>query len=127
MKNESLDLLYGSGNLYRDLGYPDADIRQLKGSLATEIIKVLDREQMTVRQAQDCTGIAAADFSRIRNADLQRFTIDRLMGIVNKLGSRVVVTVKAKPVPRLFPAKRSATLIAAEPRVARYGQRKAKT
>jgi predicted XRE-type DNA-binding protein len=34
------------------------------------------------------------DFSRIRNADLNRFTIDRLMLIVNRLGSRIEVAVK---------------------------------
>lgn len=40
--------------------------------------------------------IAAADFSRIRNADLGRFTVDRLMSIINRLGSRVEVAVKIK-------------------------------
>jgi predicted XRE-type DNA-binding protein len=49
-----------------------------------------------VRQAQGRTGIAAADFSRIRNADLGRFTIDRLMSIINRLGSRVEVKVKVR-------------------------------
>ena len=41
-------------------------------------------------------GIAAADFSRIRNADLGRFTLDRLMLIVNRLGSRVEVKIKVR-------------------------------
>src|SRR5262245_10159098 len=43
---------------------------------------------------QALTGIVAADFSRIRNADLSRFTIDRLMMIVNGLGFRIDVAVK---------------------------------
>jgi hypothetical protein len=38
--------------------------------MAAEIIKALDREQLTVRAAHSRTSIAAADFSRIRNADL---------------------------------------------------------
>jgi hypothetical protein len=59
--------------------------------LAAEIIKVLDREQLTVRAAHSRTGVAAADFSRIRNADLDRFTVDRLMSIINRLGSRVEI------------------------------------
>jgi predicted XRE-type DNA-binding protein len=49
-----------------------------------------------MRKAQVRTGIAAADFSRIRNADLSRFTVDRLMTIINRLGSRVEVSVKVK-------------------------------
>ncbi len=44
--------------------------------------------------AQARTKIAAADFSRIRNADLGRFTVDRLMSIVNRLGLRVDVKVR---------------------------------
>ena len=42
------------------------------------------------------TGIAAADFSRIRNADLDRFTVDRLMAILNRLGSRIEVKVRVR-------------------------------
>jgi hypothetical protein len=55
--------------------------------LATEIIKAVDRERLSVRAAHGRTGIAAADFSRLRNADLGRFTVDRLMSILNRLGS----------------------------------------
>jgi hypothetical protein len=42
------------------------------------------------------TGIAAADSSRIRNADLGRFTIDRLMGILNRLGARIEVSLTVR-------------------------------
>jgi len=100
MKNESLRLIRGSGNVYRDLGHDGADVKQLKALLAAEIIKSLDREGLTVRAAHSRTGIAAADFSRIRNADLARFTVDRLVGIINRLGSRVDVKVKVKAASR---------------------------
>ena len=70
--------------------------RRFKALLAAEIIKTLDRESLSVRRAQARTGIAAADFSRIRSADLGRFTLDRLVGIINRLGSRVEVNVKVK-------------------------------
>jgi len=49
-----------------------------------------------VRAAHARTGIAAADFSRIRNADLGRFTLDRLVSILNRLGARVEVRVKVR-------------------------------
>ncbi len=39
------------------------------------------------------TGIAAADFSRIRNADLGRFTVDRLMTTLNRLARHVEINV----------------------------------
>jgi predicted XRE-type DNA-binding protein len=96
MKGQQLDVVHGSGNVFHDLGHSNADVAQFKATLATEIIKVLDRAGLSVRAAQARTGIAAADFSRIRNADLGRFTVDRLMSIINRLGSRVEVKVKIR-------------------------------
>ena len=100
MKDKRLEVVRGSGNVYRDLGHENADAKQLKALLAAEILKVLDRDRLSVRQAEARTGFAAADFSRIRNADLGRFTLDRLMSILNRLGSRVEVKLKVKPASR---------------------------
>jgi predicted XRE-type DNA-binding protein len=96
MKREKLEVVRGSGNLFHDLGLANADTLQFKAILAAEIIKALDRDGLSVRGAHSRTGIAAADFSRIRNADLGRFTIDRLMSIINRLGSRVEVKVTVR-------------------------------
>ena len=96
MKSEKLEVLRGSGNVFRDLGHKNADVEQFKAILAAEIIKALDRDSLSVRAAHDRTGIAAADFSRIRNADLGRFTLDRLMSILNRLGARVEVKVRVR-------------------------------
>ena len=101
MKSEPMEVIRGSGNVYRDLGDPDADAKQFKALLAAEIIKVLDRDGLTVRAAQQRSGVPAADFSRIRNANLDRFTLDRLMGIINRLGSDVEVKLKVKPAARM--------------------------
>jgi len=90
------DIIRGSGNVYRDFNLPDADVRQFKAILAAKIIKTLDKKGLSVRKAQSLTGVPAADFSRIRTADLERFTSDRLMMILNKLGSRVEVSVRVK-------------------------------
>src|SRR5205807_7958812 len=94
LKKEEFEVIRGSGNAFRDLGKENADIEQFKAILAAEIIKALDRDGLSVRKAHSLTGIAAADFSRVRNADLGRFTVDRLMRIINRLGSRVDVAVK---------------------------------
>lgn len=96
MKSEKLELVRGSGNAFHDLGHPNADAEQFKAILAAEIIKTLDREHLTVRAAQSRTGIAAADFSRIRKADLGRFTVDRLMSIINRLGCRIEVRIRVR-------------------------------
>ena len=96
---ERIKVIHGSGNVFRDFGYANADLEQLKALLAAEIIKILDREGLTVRAAAELTGTAAADFSRIRKVDLDRFTADRLMTIINRLGGRVQVSVKVKRAP----------------------------
>jgi len=97
MKDEPMELIHGTDNVYRDLGFPDADVRLAKALLASQIIKTLNREKLTVRAAHTRTGIAAADFSRIRQADLGRFTLDRLMTILNRLGSQVELKIKVRP------------------------------
>jgi predicted XRE-type DNA-binding protein len=97
MKSEKLDVVRGSGNAFRDLGLKNPDAEQFKAVLAAEIVKALDRKGLTVRAAQAETGIAAADFSRIRNADLRRFTVDRLMTIINRLGARIEVRIRVRP------------------------------
>ena len=86
----------GSGHVYRDVHVPDADIRQLKAILAAAIMKTLDKKELSVRKTQCLTDVPAGDVSRIRNADLERFTSDRMMMILNKLGSRVEVSVRVK-------------------------------
>ncbi len=73
------ELVVGTGNVFRDLGDPDAELKQAKAALAAEIISALNDSGFTVRKAGEATGFAAADFSRVRNANLGRFTIDRLM------------------------------------------------
>jgi predicted XRE-type DNA-binding protein len=93
MKKEQLELVRGSGNIYRDFDVPDADVRQLKAILAAEIIKTLDKKGISVRKAQILTGIDAGDFSRVRNADFRRISVERLMTMINGLGSRVEVAV----------------------------------
>lgn len=78
-----------------------ADVQLLKIALAAEIRRMLSEERLSVREAQARTGIAAADFSRIRSStDLRRFTIDRLMAIINRLGSRVDVNVRLRQYER---------------------------
>ncbi len=86
----------GSGNIYRDFDVPDADVRQLKAILAAEIIKTLDKKGLSVRKAQSLTGIDAGYFSRVREADFRRISVERLVAMLNGLGMRVEVAVKLK-------------------------------
>ena len=91
-----IQIVRGRGDVFRDLGRPNADVEQIKAILAAQIIIALDARKLTVRAARELTGFAAADFSRIRRVKLDRFTIDRLVAILNKLDRRVNVSVSVR-------------------------------
>lgn len=95
--SDDLELVRGSGNVFRDLGHADHALKQARAILAAKIIGVLDKRKLGVRAAQKATGVAAAEFSRIRNAKLERFTIDRMITILGKLDQEVEVSVKVRP------------------------------
>jgi predicted XRE-type DNA-binding protein len=97
-ETDDLELIHGSGNVSRDFGYPDADIRQAKGIIAARIIGALEDRKLSTRKAAELTGFAAADFSRVRNADYGRFTLDRLIRMLGSLDQNleVQVTVEAR-------------------------------
>ena len=97
MNDDDFELVQGSGNVFRDFGHPDAELEQLRALLAARIIKALDEQKLTVRRAEALTGFAAADFSRVRRANLRRFTVDRLMTMLGRLGQEVEVTITDRP------------------------------
>ena len=95
--DDDFEMVYGSGNVFRDFGRADADVQQTKALLAARIIGVLDDEGLSTRKAEGRTGVSHADFTRIRNVQLDRFTIDRLMTVLNKLGQHVDVQIDVQP------------------------------
>jgi predicted XRE-type DNA-binding protein len=97
MSKDDFELVRGSGNVFRDLGHPDADILQAKAILSARITGVLDDRRISVRRAQELTGFAAADFSRVRQAKLQRFTLERLISMLVKLNEDVEVSIDVRP------------------------------
>ncbi len=90
-----IDLVRGSGDVVVDLGFSDAPIMRLKSRVAAQIQRTLDKRRLSVRAAAKEAGATAADLSRIRNAELDRFTLDRLVRIAERLGCRVEIRVSA--------------------------------
>lgn len=97
MSKDEFELIRGSGNVFRDFDDPDADVKQAKAILAARIIGILDDRKHSVRTVAGMTGFAAADFSRIRNADLGRFTLDRLIRMLGALDDSIEVTIQLAP------------------------------
>jgi len=72
-------------------------VAPVKALLARRIVGALDRQGLTVREAESRTGHAAADFSRLRNGQLDRFSIERLLEMASRLGEQLTLTVRAVP------------------------------
>ncbi len=99
MNERDFEAVQGSGNVFRDFNDPHADLKQAKAVLAARIIVVLDKRPLTLRKAAGLTGFSAADFSRVRNADLGRFTLDRLIKMLAALDGSIRVTVHVASEP----------------------------
>lgn len=97
MSKEDLELVRGSGNVYRDFGRPNAGLEQARAITAAKIIRILDERKLSTRDAEKLTGVAHSEFSRIRNTQLRRFTLDRLIAILGKLDEDVEVNVTFTP------------------------------
>ena len=95
--SDELELVRGSDNPFRDVGLPDADARLMKADLAAAIMHVLRERRISGAEAARLAGVQEADISRIRNADLNRFTIDRLVKILNRLDRQLEVSVTMRP------------------------------
>jgi predicted XRE-type DNA-binding protein len=93
--SEELEVVRGSGNVFADFGDADADTKLLKAQMATEIITALDKQGLTVRAGATKAGVDPADIQRIRNGDLSRFTLDRLIRVAYRLGRKVEMKVSA--------------------------------
>lgn len=97
MKDDDMKLARGSGNVYRDFDRPNAGLEQARAVTAAKIIAILDARKLSTRDAEKLTGVSHAEFSRIRNTRLRRFTLDRMIAILGKLDEDVEVNVTFRP------------------------------
>lgn len=97
MTTDDMELIHGSGNVFRDFGHPNAGLEQARALVAAKIIGVLDDRQLSTREAEKLTGVPHSEFSRIRNTQLRRFTLDRMITILGKLDEEIEVSVTFRP------------------------------
>ncbi len=93
MRKERLEVVRGSDNPFRDAGLPNPELENARATLAAEIIGILNQQNLSKRKAASITGIDPADVTRIRNADLKGFSMDRMIKILATFNHRVEVRV----------------------------------
>ncbi len=86
----------GSGNVFADLGFQDAEERLLKAKLATKIAQLIDRKGWTQAETAERTALDQPKVSRLLRGQLSGFSADRLFAVLNRLGHSVEVRISAK-------------------------------
>lgn len=90
----------GTGNVFADLDYADAEERQTKLRLAYAINEVIERQRMTQAAAANKLGINQPKVSALANYKLDGFSVERLMTFLTALDHDVEIVIKRKPKSR---------------------------
>lgn len=80
-----------SGNVFADLGLPEAEDRLLKAQLALRIQQLIEQKGMTQAEIAPLLGLDQPKVSNLLRGRLAGFSVERLFSILNKLGHNVEV------------------------------------
>ena len=98
-------VMMSSGNVFADIGLPDAEERLAKAQLAHKISEIIQKRHLSQAEAARILGTEQPKISAIMNGKLSGFSLERLIFFLNVLGSDVQIIVKPKP-----PRRKSAAL-----------------
>jgi predicted XRE-type DNA-binding protein len=98
-------VMMSSGNVFADIGLPDAEERLAKAQLANKISEIIQKRHLSQAEAARILGTEQPKISAIMNGKLSGFSLERLIFFLNVLGSDVQIIVKPKP-----PRRKSAAL-----------------
>ncbi|MCF6776102.1 helix-turn-helix domain-containing protein [Thiotrichales bacterium 19X7-9] len=86
-----------SGNVFEDLGFDNAEELQAKASLARHIMLTIKQKKLKQKEVETLTGVNQGDISKIINGHCDRYSIDKLLNILRKLGQDIEInTSKSK-------------------------------
>lgn len=91
------EIVRGTGNVFADLGYPDAAERQAKLRLAYALNQVLDQRKLTQAEAARVLGVGQPKVSALRRYKLAGFSVERLMTLLTALDQDVEIVIRQKP------------------------------
>ena len=86
----------GTGNLFADLGYADADERQTKLRLAHAINTLIASKRLTQVSTGAKLGINQPKVSALANYKLDGFSVERLMTFLTSLDQDVEIVIRKK-------------------------------
>ncbi len=96
-KQKPIKVEHGSGNVFADLGLPDAEELLAKAELAIVISHIIQDNGWTQRYAAAKLGVAPPDVSDLMRGKFFRFSQERLERFLNKLDYDVHIQVVPRP------------------------------
>jgi len=85
---------FGSGNVFADLGLPNAGELYAKAELASQIRSLIEAAGLTQAQAAKLLGIDQPRVSQLTRGLLRGFSIERLLRFLNMLDRDVIITLR---------------------------------
>src|SRR4051812_40179357 len=95
-KMAKLDYERSSGNVFADLGIPEADDHKLKAGLVSKLASIMEELRLTQTAAAELTGISQPDLSRVLRGRFRDFSASRLIKAIISLHSEVEITVRTQ-------------------------------
>ena len=72
----------GSGNIFADLGFPDAETHFLKAQIVAEIYRLANERKLTQTEAGRLMGISQPEVSRMFKGNFREYSVERLIGFL---------------------------------------------
>lgn len=88
------DITEGTGNVFADLGFPDAADRQTKTRLAIAVNALLKERRLKQTEAAGVLGIPQPKVSALANYRLDHFSVEKLMSFLNALEQDVEIVIR---------------------------------
>jgi len=99
----------GTGNIFFDLGFPDAADLTTKMRFVVAINRILEQRKLTQKEAARLLGITQPKVSALQNYKLDGFSVERLMTFATALDYDVVIHIR----PRAESAGEGSVIVAA--------------
>jgi predicted XRE-type DNA-binding protein len=98
--SDETKIIPSSGNVFADLGLPDADQLLAKAELAIEITRIIKERELTQIEAAEIIGVDQPKVSALVGGKLDGFSMDRLYRFLNALGRDVEIVLRPMPKSR---------------------------
>lgn len=90
---ENIEIHSGSGNVFADLGLPNADELLIKAKLADQISDIISQRKLTQAEAANLLGVDQPKVSALVRGKLSGFSVERLFRFLNTLGSDIEIRI----------------------------------